>query len=408
MPVGKTSIHRVSALYGAIVVVALAAGVDLYVNLLQVPNPFWDFRTYFVALHAADIGLNPYSLRILKGIDPLVRFPFIYPPDILWFFRDIIAVTYKSVLRVYLFGLVISFAVIYSLQYALLFQRCERWILATALIATLGRVTFKAFLTGNIAIPIYGCLVLGLWALVRGRAAWFYGAILIASQFKFLFLSFLLVPLILSPAESFWPASMVVVVYGIETLAMRWTNPGLFANFLSADSTQFMYEFYHEHNGLFGLASYFVGSVFDISGAGPFAVGFAAALYGIFIATIVLTASCCVAPYRRVHTVPLAKEPLAYLWLSAALCFPRLGTYDLPALILPVACLIKLAIWRSPGALVASGLAMGLLIGLCLLNPGHLFTIYVINDPIYVLLFTFWALVSYQMQSRYRFHADLP
>ncbi len=402
MPVDKTTFHRASILVGVIVLIALAVVADFYVNLLHASNPFWDFRTYVVAMHAADKGLNPYSLEALKAIDPIVRFPFVYPPNIVWLFRDILAWPYETVLRIYLVGLIIAFVAIYSLQSRLLFQRSERWIVAVALVATLGRVTFKAFLTGNIAILLYCGLVFGLWAFVRGRALYFYVAILIASQFKFVFLMFLLVPLVLAPSDAFWPVSMVVVIYAMDTLAMRWANPSLFANFLSSASAEFAHEFHDEHNGLFGLATYFTGNVFGISDIATSAVPIAAALYGMFVGTIILTMRHCVAKCRVAYTQPVPQEVLAYLWLSAALCFPRLGTYDLPTLILPVACLIKRAVWPSPGALVVTSLMISGLVGLCFLVPGHFFSVYVRNDPPYFLLIMFWILASYHILSCYR------
>lgn len=359
-------------------------------------------------MHAADKGLNPYSLNILKAIDPIVYLPFVYPPNIVWLFRDILAGSYEIVLRIYLVGLIIAFVAIYSLQSRLLFQRSERWIVAVAPLATLGRVTFKAFLTGNVAILLYGGLAFGLWALVRGRALYFYGAVLVTSQFKFFFLSFLLVPLVLAPTDTFWPASMVVAIYAVDTLAIRWANPSLFASFLSSASTEFAHEFHDEHNGLFGLATYFTGDVFGISDIATSAVPIAAAFYGMLVGTIVLTVRRCVAQYRVAHTLPLPPEVLAYLWLSAALCFPRLGTYDLPTLILPVACLINRVVWPPPGTLVVSSLIISVLVGLCFLIPGHFFSVYVRNDPPYFLLIMFWTIASYHMQSKYHLGESLP
>ncbi|MDE2464582.1 MAG: hypothetical protein KGO02_12815 [Alphaproteobacteria bacterium] len=351
------------------VVVALAVAADYSINLSHTSDRFWDFRTYLVAMHLADKGLDPYSLSSLRATDPLAHFPFVYPPNIVWLFRDILAGPYEMALRVYLVALLIALVAIYSFQRALLFQGSGRWIVAIALLATLGRVTFKAFLTGNIAILLYGILAFGLWALVRGRAVYFYGAILIASQFKFFFLSLLLVPFILAPAENFWPASVVVAIYAVETLIIRWANPNLFASFLSTAHTQFLHEFYDEHNGLFGLASYLSGNVFGGSDVSPSAVGFTTALYGMFATTIMLVARRCVAHERVGYTLQMPPEVVAYLWLSAVLCFPRLGTYDLPALILPVACLINRVVWPAAGALVVPGFVTSVLVGLYLLNP---------------------------------------
>ena len=120
----------------------------------------------------------------------------------------------------------------------------------------------------------------------------------------------------------------------------------------------------------------------------------------MFVATIILTVRRSVARYRLAFALRLPPEVLAYLWLSAALCFPRLGTYDLPTLILPVACLINRVVWPPTGALVVSSLMISVLGGICFLNLGHFFSVYVRNDPPYFLLIMFWTVASYQMQSR--------
>lgn len=218
-------------LYGAgqIALAGLILACFLY-PLSQVilhPNAHqWDFHPYYYAAKAQAAGLNPYSLTARRAVGPTTeRFPFLYPPQTLYFFRLFSLFNFKTAYYLFLGLKLLALAGLFIL-WVKVFLRNEAglWFYPFAFLA-LNAAIFGDINTGNFGIFEQLGLWLGFYFLLKKRLFLFCLLIFIVANFKILPLFFLVLLLFLKHRKKHLYFIGGLAAYGLTQIAMYLATP---------------------------------------------------------------------------------------------------------------------------------------------------------------------------------------
>jgi hypothetical protein len=367
---------------------------DLVFYFHKMGDVFWDFRTIYTAVKAQGQGLNPYDLAALQSVDPGVIFPFIYPPNALWILKPLSYVPYDFAAVADAMVTILALIAIYIGYGALCRIRPCRLLYLGAFALGLSAASISAFASGNIAVILHGVIALGLLAWMRGRTAPFYLAVLVASQFKPFFITFLILPCLLDWRRNWRGIAVSAGIFGGEYLALRAADPIDFGRFLTVAQT-----IYSPGSGNYGDG--FAGVVMDLLGhfqkaTGidlPNAIGYGC--YAVF-AFIVIMASWKIS-IRAQGSSRSDSGVRALLVVSTLLCLPRLKDYDLPVLIVPLLVLAENIIMRWQNSLSAT-----LILALLFMFPGGMRLGNIVADAVvtywsFFAIFLVWCLACFAL-----------
>jgi hypothetical protein len=205
---------------------------------------FWDAHVYAHAIYCFRHGVNPYLE------DSNTRF--VYSPA----FLMLTPYLGRFGWNLYIF---LSIGAAVSIPFLIAQYLRKTWIASVAILIFVlipGFYSEMTLLSGNISNILYfAILCSGLVGVRKEKWFAFYVAVVIASVIKPPFLTFLLLPLLITGAWVRVIVSMITVaaVFGAQRLAM----PTLFAGFQEAVHSQLLT---HQDMGI-GIASYFPGSL---------------------------------------------------------------------------------------------------------------------------------------------------
>ena len=196
----------------------------------------WDFKTYYYAVKVYEAGGNPWNQEELTRAAGDWVHPFIYPRPTLAFFR------------LFAFGdLATGKALFLTVKLACAAAMALLWL--TCFVRPGGRGWFLAFLavgfnaalardlvSGNVSLLEQTLIWFGVWALLRGRPAWFCLLVLLAAQFKILPVCLLLLVLLTdSPRKWRWLAGGAAAA-GLIAVGVYLSNPQAAAMFWHAST----------------------------------------------------------------------------------------------------------------------------------------------------------------------------
>jgi hypothetical protein len=321
-----------------VVLVALAANV-LVILANFARGPFWDFQPVHAAVVAAAQGLDPYDLKTLSAINPLVAFPYLYPPHLLWLLKPLALLSYPAAALVY--GLVTLLAAAYVyLEQARLFGLRPRATSDIALfLLALGSAALVTVSAGNLAVLLYAFLALGLGGIARNRPLPFYAAVLLAGVVKYYYFWFLVLPLAIDFRRHLPGVLCVTIVAALVYGASLQIDPKLFESFVrsSADTLNKTRD-YGE-----GFVSLPLVAIDELAARTSVTVPriVAYVFYAACVGLLAIIGWMIARAYRAEDDAERRHVLLALLWIVVVIALPRLKIYDLFAAIVPLLVVVR-------------------------------------------------------------------
>lgn len=335
--------------------IALVLAVSIWTHF-EVPG--WDLKVYAAAMRSLRAGHDPYAdaTAIQKVYHEQVGDPngadrpysYVYSPITLPLLGLIARLPFWFSARIY--WLVYILAVVGQIPIAMQFtakQERRHFLYLTPAAAFFpGLLQNSVVLSGNVAYILYLAV---FWAALlgwrRGRWAWFYAAVLLASLVKAPMLSLVVIPA-LSARKQWLPAGLATVA-GIALFAIQpvlW--PSLFSNYLKAVDLQFLYnrDFGCSPAGLFSDALFRMGRPYSPAGF-VFYLCYAVPLFALLLH---LSRMYLRGSFSLRQWVPV-------LLVGVILLNPRLIEYDLAAITLPLT-LIAWRFFARSGSVAKTGL----------------------------------------------------
>ena len=337
----------------AIILSAIIALYILYLLLVS-HGGFWDFQSYVAAVKAMENGKSPYDEAFKRSLFGDGIIGFVYPPLVAEAFFIISGVALTPVgLTVLLIATVVS-----TLAIPYLLADCPKnWYSPQFLyifgfyFVFNGLGGLRLVASGNIQPILCASIVASVVAAIRLQDyKFFWIALAFCSFFKFYFLVFLLVPLILD--KKYVAVVIFVLLFGALYTANYFFNPELFDLYVAHVK---MYSTDQQVAG-FSLYSLIIMGLKPIV-ANDFRVSVIA--LGIHFALVLLILGLAHAIAVK-HTRPRSFDLFScWIFMSAYLLSPRLLEYDIAILVVPFVRLGRMLLLKG-----GTGLAVAAIIGI--------------------------------------------
>lgn len=230
-------LNYVRQLYERRIWIALVAFVVLMgtaVRTVSTNNLQHDFRTYYYAVQAHLLNLNPYDLNTLSQVAGYeIYFPFFYPPVALLIFRPLAFIEFAAGYQVYLFSKVVCLAALTFLWFRYFTTgETERILLFLFIVVGFNQTVIRDLTTGNVSLFEQLFLWVAFFFLLRGKDTLFALCFFLATLMKPLVLltlvplSFVLKQRMLRPGSII--ALLLIITHGLSAIV----SPGLVTEFI--------------------------------------------------------------------------------------------------------------------------------------------------------------------------------
>ncbi len=192
----------------------------------------WDFHPYYYAAKAQAAGLNPYSVTARREVaNAKERFPFVYPPQTLYFFRFFALFDFRTAYYLFLALKLLGLAGLFYL-WIKVFLRKETglWFYPFAFLA-LNSAIFADINGGNFGIFEQFGLWLGFYFLLKKRLFLFCLLVFIVANFRIFPLFFLVLLLFIKHRRRYLFFIGGLAAFGLTQISMYLATP-IYKDFL--------------------------------------------------------------------------------------------------------------------------------------------------------------------------------
>ncbi len=297
----------------------------------------WDFKTYYYAAKVDAMGGDPYSVDALNSVAPeQIALPYVYPPLTIYFFRVFALFDWSTAFQLWLWLKVILAALLVILWRASFYNGGSSALFLLFALLAFTSAIYWDLLTGNVSLVEQILLWLGFLFFIKRRSIPFVILILLASFFKFTYLAFLILLLMLPKRQRVVAGGLGLIGAGGYAAASYLVDPERFASFLTlvrlikeggAEYNHSMLAFLTDTSNLIAAST----------GTTPLPQGVVVALYLLLVVAVVLATTRF---WRRYGATGETRDSSSVLivfmvCIVYAVIAPRMKSYSYILLILP-------------------------------------------------------------------------
>lgn len=312
-----------------------------------------DFHTYYTAAETWAQGESPYVIENLRETaNARIRFPFLYPPITLPFFKLFTYLPFEWAARVWVLLKLCVLAGLIWIWRRFFIQDVDPLILAVLLVFGFNHALAKDFLGGNLTVVMDVLIWGGLACMLRSRPVWGAAIIAVAASVKLTPILLIIIPLLFDfrDRRNWIAVSVGAAVFAGLILAPYLVWPETFMAF--RDQTGGMIDLTTPNRSQpFGL-NIIVGVVSELTG-GTFAPSLPLILWAACLAGLaLLSRRPLLDAWRRGDRFEL----VMYAIILYGLCVLRPRPYILFILIVPVLAVFLPFFKRTAGGAVLTAL----------------------------------------------------